>query len=184
MLAQYQFNIVFRLGKVNGKADALTRQSGDLLKEGGDECDPRSRPFQTILDPATFPHTLNNATIKYNPDIQTTLATDTLAIKIVKALVSGAKQLTGKHARSQISLGECTVDPRTGLLYVYGLLYVPDKKTLYQEIIHTHYDHPTAGHPGRAATYEFVIRNYWWPGMRKTIARYLTNCDTCAPCTL
>ena len=33
--------------KANGKADALTRRSGDLPKEG----DKRGRPFQAILDP-------------------------------------------------------------------------------------------------------------------------------------
>ena len=60
------------------------------------------------------------------------------------------------------------------------MLYVPDNKNLYREILHAHHDHPAAGHPGRAATYKLVSRNYWWPGMRKTIARYLANCDTCA----
>ena len=41
-------------------------------------------------------------------------------------------------------------------------------------------NYPVAGHPGRAATYELVSQNYWWPEMRKTIARYLANCDTYA----
>ena len=63
---------------------------------------------------------------------------------------------------------------------MYGLLYVPNDENLHREIIHIHHDHPAAGHPGRAATYKLVSRNYWWPGMRKTIARYLANCDTCA----
>ena len=35
---------------MNGKADALTRRSGDLPKQG----DNRGRPFQEILDPAKF----------------------------------------------------------------------------------------------------------------------------------
>ena len=47
LLAQYIFQIQFRAGKANGKADALTRRSGDLPKEG----DKRGRPFQEILDP-------------------------------------------------------------------------------------------------------------------------------------
>ena len=93
------------------------------------------------------------------------------------ALDHGDKQLTGKHSRP-VPLVECIVE--NGLLYIYGLLYVPDNETLYREILHTHHDHPTAGHHGRAATYELISRNYWWAGMRKTIARYLVNCDTCA----
>ncbi len=38
-LAQYEFKIVFRPGKLNGKADALTRRSGDLPeKRDGRSC--------------------------------------------------------------------------------------------------------------------------------------------------
>ena len=177
LLAQYEFQIQFRPGKANGKADALTRRSGDLPKEG----DMRGRPFQEILDPvkfSTFPNpVLCNAAIKDNADIRSALAEDELAIEIAQALDNRDKQLTGKYSRSA-PLGECIVE--NGLLYIYGLLYVPDNETLYREILHAHHDHPAAGHPGRAPTYELVSRNYWWPGMRKTIARYLANCDTCA----
>ena len=114
---------------------------------------------------------------KYNPDIRSALAKDELPIEIAKALDNGDKQLTGKHSRS-VPLGECIVE--NSLLYIYGLLYVPDNETMYREILHDHHDHPAAGHPRRATTYELVSRNYWWPGMRKTIARYLAKCDTCA----
>ena len=173
MLAQYQFEIVFRPGKANGKADALTRRSGDLPKEGGDEDrGPRGRPFQAVLQHPV----LYNVAFKHNPDIRVMLATDPLAIEVAKALIGGSKQLLGRY---KIPFGECTIG-KHGLLYIYGLLYVPDKEHLYRDIIHAHHDHPAAGHPGRAATYELVSRNYWWPSMRKTIARYLSNCDTCA----
>ena len=50
LLAQYQFHILFLPGKANGKADAMTRRSGDLPCEG----DGRGRPIQSILDPAQF----------------------------------------------------------------------------------------------------------------------------------
>ena len=115
---------------------------------------------------------LRNTAIEHNSDIQTALAKHELAIEIAKALYTGEKQFTGKHSCS-VPLSECIVE--NGLLYVYGLLYVPGNETLYREILHAHHDHPTAGHPGRVATYELVSRNYWWPGMRKTIARYLAN---------
>ena len=118
---------------------------------------------------------LCNSTIKHNPDIWIALGNDKLANKIVNALRDGSKRLP--KASAKVPLGKCTLDS-TGLLFVYGLLYVPNDKNLYREVIHAHHDHLTAGHPGRAATYELVGRNYWWLGMRKTIARYLANCDT------
>src|ERR1700761_9043759 len=49
-LAQYDFKIIFRPGKQNGKADALTRRSGDLPEEG----DGRSQPVQALIPPDRF----------------------------------------------------------------------------------------------------------------------------------
>ena len=166
-----------RPSKANGKADALTRQSGDLPKEG----DTRGHLFQEILDATklwglTKP-ILGNTAINQNSDIRTAIADDELAIEIAQALNTGEKQVTGKRSRS-VPLGECIVE--NGLLYIYDLLYVPNNENLYREILHAHYDHAAARHPGRVATYEPVSRNYWWPGLRKTIARYLANCNTSA----
>ena len=89
---------------------------------------------------------------KYNTDIQTALAKDSLDNEIILALASGAKQ------HPKVPLVKCTVD--NNLVYIYGLLYIPDNETLHREIIHAHHDHPAAGHPGRAATYELVSQNY------------------------
>ena len=122
---------------------------------------------------------LCNSAIKHNSDIRTALINDKLANEIVNALRNGSKTLGNSKNGPKVPLGECTLDS-TGLLFVYGLLYVPNDENLYREVIHAHHDHPAAGHPGRAATYELVSRNYWWPGMCKTIVRYLANCDTCA----
>ena len=190
LLAQYQFYIQFRPGKTNGKADALTRRSGDLPCER----DGRGRPVQNLLPPDKFlgfpepepvptppipraifinSAVLCNSAITHNPDIREALIRDELANAIMNALQDGSKQLSGKYSRS-VSLGECVIDS-SGLLVVYGLLYVPNDQNLYREVIFAHQDHPAAGHPGRATTYELVSRNYWWPGMRKTIARYLAN---------
>ena len=195
-------SISYRPGKANGKADALTRRSGDLPCGG----DGRGRPDQALIpltkfldfpdrpdpepesDPkpvSSIPSTifinsaiLCNTAIKHTPAIRAALVKDELANAIINALRNGSKHLSGEHSRS-VSLGECSIDPN-GLLYVYGLLYVPNDENLYREIIYAHHDHPAAGHPGRASIYELVSRNYWWLGMRKTIARYLINCDTFA----
>ena len=111
---------------------------------------------------------LCNTAIKYNSNIYTAVAKDELAIEIVKALATGEKQLTRKHSRT-VPLSECIVD--NAPLYVYSLLYVPDDETFYWEILNAAHDHLAAKYPGRAANYELVSRNYWWPGRQKTIAR-------------
>lgn len=56
---------------------------------------------------------------------------------------------------------------------------MPDDLIFQQRIISSRHSHPAAGHPGQAATFELVSRDFWWPGIRKTIARYIRNCETC-----
>ena len=60
------------------------------------------------------------------------------------------------------------------------MLYILYNETLYRVIIYSHHDYLVAVHLGRAGTYELISQNYWWPGIHKTIARYLTNCDASA----
>jgi len=67
-----------------------------------------------------------------------------------------------------------------GLILVNGLVYVPEIRDLYLRILKSCHDHPAAGHPGQAATYELVSCDYWWPKICQTIACYIWNCDTCA----
>ena len=168
-MAQYDFVIAFRPGIRNGKADALTRRSEDLLKER----DERARPVQALIPKEKFQSQpiLCNTAIRSNTEVRQLLASDKPAKEIILALKQGDKQ------HPKVPLGECII--KDELIYIFGLLYIPDNEELQREIIHIHHDHQAAGHPVQAATYEFISRNYWWPNMRKVSARYVSNCDTC-----
>ena len=84
---------------------------------------------------------------------------------------------TGQKTHKLVPLGKC--QQKDNLIYVNGLLCVPDDPTLQLKVLKSCYDHPAGGHPGRAATYELVTHDYWWPKMRHTIAQYIWNCETC-----
>lgn len=166
-LSEYNFRIIFREGRKNQKADALTRRSGDLP---GEE-DGRARPSEAILKPENF--ALLAVVQPLQDDIIKALSNDQLAKEIIKALE------TDRRHHPRVPLGECKVH-KNGLLTVNGLIYIPNDEQLQCKIIKHCHEHPAAGHPGRAATYEIITREFWWPSMRKTIARFISNCDTCA----
>ena len=155
-LAQYDFKIVFRPGKFNGKADALTRRSRDLPEEG-DGC---SCPTQALIPIEKF--SLSVTSTKNENDIRVAFKEDRLASEIIEALK------TGQKTHKLVLLGEC--QQKDNLIYVNGLLYVPDDPALQVKVLKSCHDHPAAGHSGRAATYELVTSNYWWPKMHHTIA--------------
>ncbi len=66
-----------------------------------------------------------------------------------------------------------------GLIYYDSCIYVPQDHALQGEIILRSYDHITAGHPGIEKTKELMLREYWWPKMKKDIENYIRACKTC-----
>lgn len=84
----------------------------------------------------------------------------------------------GLARHPKVDLGTCRQNSN-GLLEVNGLIYKQSDKELQQRIISSRHSHPVAGHPGQAATLELISRDFWWPGIRKDISRFIRNCETC-----
>ena len=53
------------------------------------------------------------------------------------------------------------------------------RKERVQQILKECHDVPTAGHPGRDKTIRRVSESYFWPRMRKDVARYVRSCKVC-----
>jgi hypothetical protein len=100
-LSMYDFVIKYRPGSSNGKADALTRRSGDLPKEG----DGRGRPTDSILSSKNFELFATASSLladdtTFAQEIKDSIRSDPLAQSILQALDSGATR------HPTIALGE------------------------------------------------------------------------------
>jgi hypothetical protein len=174
-LSSFNFVVTYRPGTKNGKPDALTRRSGDLPKEGDERL---TQQHQVILKPKNLrlaavlevPR-LTKVSPARHDELQAALANDPLSKQLMKDIIARKK-----HSRF-LPIGECAI--KDGLLHYQGLLYIPDDAAIKLEILRTNHDVPSAGHPGRARTLELLSRNYYWPQMRKYVARYVDHCDTC-----
>ncbi|UYV74356.1 K02A2.6-like [Cordylochernes scorpioides] len=79
-----------------------------------------------------------------------------------------------KNFRSgQQNAGEANYDP-TGLPL---LLVIP--RHLRMEILGDLHDAPTAGHLGFAKTYDRIRRRFFWPGMYRSVRKYVGHCQDC-----
>ena len=47
------------------------------------------------------------------------------------------------------------------------------------ELLQCYHDSPTAGHPGITKTLWQLIKDYWWPDVRKFVQQYIQGCGTC-----
>ncbi len=59
------------------------------------------------------------------------------------------------------------ISQKEGMLHYDGQVYVPRKSSLRGEIISRSHDHITPAHPGIDKTKELILREFWWPKMKK-----------------
>jgi hypothetical protein len=205
-LSRFNFKINYRPGKQGEKPDALTRRSEDLPKEGDERLEHQSRTilkrenFETRELPPTPPQTpepiqkkvkfadpisdydlsskeLNVLTPEPDstPSIEDMLRRESLQDENVQSVMHAVKQKKTRHPFLQ--LAQCVI--REGLLYYRDKIYVPESEDLRIQILRQHHDNPSAGHPGRAKTFELLSRSYYWKGMNTDVRRYVKNCRMC-----
>ena len=66
-----------------------------------------------------------------------------------------------------------------GVLMMGNRLCVPDRDNLRKEILDEAHNAPYAMHPGVTKMYNTLKQHYWWPGLKKDVARFVARCLTC-----
>jgi len=163
-LANYNFIIKYQPGKLAGKPDILSRESGDSSWEG--DMKHQQNHGRVLLPEENF-ETLQ--TLQVN-------TTETMKLQIDKELLSEireqsakdkeVREILGKKASGntrdgKITLGLC--EEREGVLIYDGLIRIPDNDELRLRILRDHHHMRAAGHPGRARTLELVSRTFYGP---------------------
>ena len=84
------------------------------------------------------------------------------------------KKTCQKNKTSKVLLKE---RPGLTISEIKRRLYVP--RSLRHWMVRQHHDDPAQGHPGISKTVELLSRNYYFPGMRKEVERYISKCQNC-----
>jgi len=63
-----------------------------------------------------------------------------------------------------------------GIVYMEGRIYVPNNKKLKEKILHENHNLVDVGHPGQQRMLELIKQNYWWPGLKEDIKKYIQGC--------
>ena len=66
-----------------------------------------------------------------------------------------------------------------GVAYMEERIYVPNNKEIREEILREHHDPADIEHPGQHRMMELLKRNYWWPGLKEDVKRYVQGCFKC-----
>jgi hypothetical protein len=66
-----------------------------------------------------------------------------------------------------------------GVLWYKGRICVPNIKELMDKILREAHESAYSIHLGRNKMYHDLKATYWWYGIKRDIAEYVTLCDTC-----
>lgn len=190
-MSKFNFKIIYRKGKDNERADALSRREQDMPDDDNDEriqgrtfqllqANPKTQQtafIAPILDGDTSdtpPETLSYET----PDKwEQAKQSDSVYQEAMKCLKEGRRTFPMKLGL-KVSIAECRLDRQENLFF-RDRKWVPEDEPLRTRLIQGAHDSPLIGHPGREQTYIVVSREFFWPRMSKDIQRFVRNCDVC-----
>jgi hypothetical protein len=155
-LMEYDFKLFHKPGTQMGRPDALSRRADhDQGKDDNKDI--------TMLKPEHF---VNNVVIESTllDEIRRSQQKDPFIGKILKV-----KESEKDKVKQWLFHDD---------LWMYdNRIYAPEGQRY--KIVQERHDTPGAGHPGRNRTFEIIAREFWWPGMRQYVEKYVKGCDMC-----
>ena len=60
-----------------------------------------------------------------------------------------------------------------------GQIYILNNRNIKEWILQENYDLVDVSHPEQQRMLELVKRNYWWPGIKEDVKKYMQGCIKC-----
>jgi hypothetical protein len=165
LIKDYELEVHYHPRRANVVADALShkhRCNRLSIKSHHYCCEPEELSLRVV------PHgSLNNIVI----------------IPTIKEDVIAAQKMSVgmEHLQRSLELGEaqCFRQDYEGVLWFKDRLVVPKIFELHHKIMDEAHCSRYSIHPGTKKMYQDLMKNFWWMRMKREIAKYVSECDTC-----
>ena len=184
-LSEYYFQIMYRTGTSNVKADALTRRDDEIAAQNGIKQEYRTRAFlsQDQVDPQVLKDLGINISAIDPAALEGEIAPLQESMALIDRLLQAnreAPSLDALRAQALNSEGDGNFTLEEGLLLYNDRLVVPlGDQNLTTELIKEAHTQVSTAHLGRDKTYHLLRPRYYWKNMLSDVERYIRNCNTC-----
>jgi hypothetical protein len=169
LIKDYDLEVHYHLWKANVVADALSQksQSNCVMMDSriSTLCDELDKMKIEVIPSSALSH------ISVAPTLQDQIIMAQLSDRGVQIIKENLHQKTKKY--------KCFRQDGKGILWFESRLVVPKNKDLKKKILDEAHLSKFSMHPGSTKMYHDLKPLYWWTRMKREIAQYVSECDTC-----
>lgn len=169
-LDDYDFSLHYHPGKANVVADALSRKSQAMmscLAVQQWKIWDAFKDFELHPDKDAFTTHLSNLVAQPN-----------LITRVIEAQRNDPECVAIHNSITQGTAPEGCLVSRDGGVRFMGRIYVPTGQIREDVLSETHRSRFSI-HPGGTKMYQDLKRQFWWSGMKKDVAGFVSRCLTC-----
>ena len=173
LLKDYDCTILYHPGKANVVADALSRKSMGSLAHIAEIRRPIVKEFQNLVARGVKIETTNKMSLLANVQACSSLVDN---IKATQDKDPHLKKLIEDIKRGKVF--EFKIDSE-GILRLDTRLCVPNIDDLRKRILEEAHSSSYTVHPGSTKMYKDLKDVYWWEGMKRDVAEFVSKCLIC-----
>ena len=162
-LQDYDFTLKHIPGKTNTKVDILSRKDQVNTKENNKDIQLLKEKLWTRRMTVEIMMLERKMTVDKSDIVKEIKRNNTQEQEVVQAL--------------QKEDGFTYEEDR--IVYMKGRIYVQNNKKIREKILKENHDLVDMGHSGQQQMLELIKQNYWWPGLKEDIRKYVQGCFKC-----
>jgi hypothetical protein len=169
LIKDYDLEVHYHPSKANVVADALSRKAQcncvTMDSKITTLCDELHKLNMEVISPGTLNY------VSVEPTLQEQIVLAQFGDKGVQVIKEMLEQKVDKY--------KCFRQDNKGVLWFEDRLVVPKNPELRKKILDESHLSKFSMHPGSNKMYYDLRSLYWWTRMKREIAKYVSECDTC-----